>query len=531
MLTLSRWKVLLVLASALFGVLFTLPNLLPQSVVDSLPAFMPHDRLSLGLDLQGGSYLLEEVDTGALQKERLTNLTEDVRTKLRTEQIAFTDLALVGDQITVRITDPTQVDAAFKALSNSLGGRLPSGGRDVTVERRPDQHIAVAYVPQASDAAARDAVTTSIETIRRRIDALGAKEPVITRQGTSRIVIEAPGESDPEKLKAIIGKTAKLTFQMVDTTVSPADIAAGRIPAEDEILQSDQVGGPPMIVKRRSVVTGEMLTKASADHDPNTNSPDVDFSFNGIGTQRFAEVTSQNIGKPFAIVLDKKYIEAPTIRSAIVGGSGQITGGFTEQSAHDLALLLNSGALPAPLNAIEQHTVGAELGADAVRAGQISVMIGAALIFIFIILAYGLFGGFAAIALVVNGLMIVGAMSLSHATLTLPGIAGLVLTLAVAVDANVLIYERMRDEVRGGRPAMSAADAGFKRALTTIIDANATTVVAAIIMFNLGAGPVKGFALTLLIGVFTSLFTAILITQVLIGWWFRAFRPKTLPIS
>jgi preprotein translocase subunit SecD len=530
MLTLSRWKIILVLASLLFGVLFTLPNLLPPGVVDSLPAFLPHDRLNLGLDLQGGSYLLEEVDTKALESERLTNLTEDVRTKLHAEQIVFTDLGVIGDQISVRITDPAQMSNAFRVLNGSLGQRLPSGGRDVTVQTGPDQHITVAFVPQAANAAASDAVTRSIEIIRKRIDALGAKEPLITQQGSTRIVIEAPGESDPEKLKAIIGKTAKLTFQMVDTDVSPQDAAAGRVPPEDEILPSDDGFQPVYVVKRRSVVTGEMLTSASGSHDE-SNNPAVAFSFNGMGTGRFASVTSQNIGKPFAIVLDKRIISAPNIRSAITGGSGIITGRFTEDSAHQLALLLSSGALPAPLNVVEQHTVGAELGADAVRAGEISILIGGALIFAFIILAYGLFGGFAAIALVINGLMIVGAMSLSHATLTLPGIAGLVLTLAVAVDANVLIYERMRDEVRGGRPAMSAADAGFKRALTTIIDANATTVVAAVIMFNLGAGPVKGFALTLLIGVFTSVFTAVLITQVLIGWWFRAFHSKTLPIS
>jgi preprotein translocase subunit SecD len=277
------------------------------------------------------------------------------------------------------------------------------------------------------------------------------------------------------------------------------------------------------------MVEGGMLTAAASSHDEN-GLPDIVFAFNGLGSQRFGEATSENIGKPFAIVLDNRVISAPVIKSAILGGSGDITGNFTEQSAHDLALVLKSGALPAPLNMVEQHTVGAELGADAVKAGQISVIVGAAAIFIFIILAYGLFGGFAAIALVVNGLMIVGIMSVFHATLTLPGVAGMVLTLAVAVDANVLIYERMRDEVRSGRPAMAAADAGFRRALTTIIDANATTVVAAVIMFNLGAGPVKGFALTLFIGVLTSVFTAVLITQVLIGWWFRAFRSKTLPI-
>ena len=302
-------------------------------------------------------------------------------------------------------------------------------------------------------------------------------------------MVEAPGESDPEKLKAVIGKTAKLTFQMVDVEAAPEDITAGRIPPDDEQLVAapGEQGPPNYVVKRRSVVTGEMLTQASAGHDEN-NLPDINFAFNGNGARRFAEVTAANIGKPFAIVLDKQVISAPRINSAITAGSGQITGNFTEESAHNLALLLKSGALPAPLNVIAQHTVGAELGADAVKAGQVSILIGAALIFAFIILSYGLFGGFAAIALIINGLMIVGAMSLTQATLTLPGIAGLVLTLAVAVDANVLIYERMRDEVRSGRQAMSAADAGFKRALTTIIDANVTTLVASIIMFQFGSG-------------------------------------------
>ena len=526
MLALSRWKIILVLASAIFGLVFTLPNLAPSG---ALPSWAPQQRLNLGLDLQGGSFLLLEVDTAALRKERLTNLTEDVRTKLQAEQIEFSGLGVTGDTIDVRITDPSKAAAAFKLLNEGVGERLLSGGRDVTVQTRPDQHIQVSFTSQAANAAAVDAVTRSIEIIRKRIDALGTREPVITQQGADRIVVEAPGESDPEKLKAVIGKTAKLTFQMVDGDVSPEDIAAARIPPDDEVLPSDDGFAPAYVVKRRSVVTGEMLTSASGSHDEN-NSPAVAFSFNGQGSARFAQVTSQNIGKPFAIVLDKRIISAPRINSAITGGSGIITGRFTEESAHDLALLLKTGALPAPLNVIQQNTVGAQLGADAVKAGTLSIIVGAALIFAFIILSYGLFGVFAAMALVVNGLMIVGAMSLTQATLTLPGIAGLVLTLAVAVDANVLIYERMRDEVRGGRPAMSAADAGFTRALTTIIDANVTTLVAAIIMFQFGSGPVKGFALTLFVGVITSVFTAVLITQVLIGWWFRAFRSKTLPI-
>jgi preprotein translocase subunit SecD len=526
MLAFSRWKIGLVVASVLFGVVFTLPNLLPVGV---LPSWAPSQRLNLGLDLQGGSYLLYEVDTAALQKERLTNLVEDVRTRLRAASIDFSGLGLSGPGVGVRINNPAQVSQAATLLGGALGERQIGGGRDVTVDKAPDQQLAITLSAASAHAAAVDAVTRSIEIIRKRIDALGTKDPSITQQGATRIVVEAPGESDPEKLKSVIGKTAKLTFQMVDMEVSPEDVAAGRLPADDELLPSEDGFHPAYVVKRRSVVTGEMLTSASSSHDEN-NRPDISFAFNSQGARRFAETTSQNIGKPFAIVLDKRVISAPVINGAITGGSGQITGNFTEDSAHDLALLLRSGALPAPLNVVEQHTVGAELGADAVKAGQISILIGAGLIFAFIILSYGLFGVFAAIALVVNGLMIVGAMSLTQATLTLPGIAGLVLTLAVAVDANVLIYERMRDEVRAGRPAMSAADAGFGRALTTIIDANVTTLVAAVIMFQFGSGPVKGFAWTLFIGVITSVFTAVLITQVLIGWWFRAFRRKTLPI-
>jgi preprotein translocase subunit SecD len=527
MLTLSRWKIILVLASFLFGLLFTLPNLVSGR---QLPGFLPQQKLNLGLDLQGGSYLLLEVDTNALRKERLTNLTEDVRTKLQGAQIDFSGLGVIGDIIDVRITDPGKADAAFRLLNSELGERLLTGGRDVVVQTRPDQHIQVSFVSQAANAAARDAVSRSIEIIRKRIDALGTKEPIITQQGSNRIVVEAPGESDPEKLKAVIGKTAKLTFQMVDVNVAPEDVTAGRVPPDDVLLPSDDGFQPVYVVKRRSVVTGEMLTSASGSHDEN-NAPAVAFSFNAIGTQRFAQVTSQNIGKPFAIVLDGRVISAPRINTAITGGSGIITGHFTEDSAHELALLLKTGALPAPLNVVEERTVGAELGADAVRAGAVSLAIGAVAIFVFIILAYGLFGIFAAVALVINVMLIIGAMSLTQATLTLPGIAGLILTMAVAVDANVLIYERMRDEANSGRGPMASADQGYRRALTSIIDANVTTMISALIMFQFGAGPVKGFAWTLSIGVVSSVFTAVLVTQVLIGWWFRASRPKSLPIT
>ncbi|ADG09926.1 protein translocase subunit SecD [Caulobacter segnis] len=532
MLTLSRWKIIAVTLSVVFGILFSLPNVLPQKTLDAMPAWLPHQKLNLGLDLQGGSYLLYEVDTEALHRERLSNLMEDTRTQLRSEQIPFGELNQQGEIISVRIGDPARYNDALNLLRKNLGAPLAGaiGGKDVSVSGKGDNRIEVRFVPEAIKADAVKAVDQSIETIRRRIDSLGTKEPSINRQGENRIMIQAPGESDPEKLRAIIGKTAKLTFQMVDETVTPEDMQAGRIPPGSEVLPGDQYA-PYYVVKKRAIVSGEELTNAQQQFDPQSGNPVVQLTFNASGGRKFGEMTGRNIGKRFAIVLDDKVLSAPTIQSAITGGSGIITGNFTVQSANELSLLLRSGALPAPLNVEDQRTVTAELGADAVKAGSISLAIGAVSMFVFVILAYGLFGGFAAIALVVNVLLIVGIMSMTQATLTFPGIAGLILTLAVAVDANVLIYERMRDEANAGRTPMAAADHGYKLALTSILDANITSLISGLIMFSFGSGPVKGFAWTLVIGVFTSLFTAIFITQVLIGWWFKTAKPKKLPIA
>jgi preprotein translocase subunit SecD len=533
MMTLSRWKIFAVVASAIFGLLFTLPNLVPANVLAAMPSWLPHQKLNLGLDLQGGSYLLLEVDTNALRAERLTNLSEEVGTTLRNGNIAITDPALTNGVVSVRVTNPDQVNAAVSLLRKNVGAPLAgvAGGNEVVISTRSDQRIEAAFSPATEAADAAKAVEQSIEIIRRRIDSLGTKEPAIIRQGANRIVVQAPGESDPEKLKNIIGQTAKLTFQMVDETVSPEDIAAGRIPRRVMQLPSEDGYAPSYILERRILVSGEMLTDARQEFDQQTGQPQVSFRFNGAGAQRFGEVTGKNIGRRFAIVLDNKVISAPVIQSAITGGSGRITGNFTPETANNLAVLLRSGALPAPLTVEDQRTVTAELGADAVKAGSISLAIGAVSMVVFILLAYGLFGVFAAIALVVNVLMIIGIMSLTQATLTFPGIAGLILTLAVAVDANVLIYERMRDEAHAGRTAMAAADVGFSRALVSIMDANITSLISALIMFQFGSGPVRGFAWTLAIGVVCSVFTAVLITQVLISWWFRVTRPKTLPIA
>jgi preprotein translocase subunit SecD len=534
MMSSSRWKVFFVVLATILGLWFTLPNLLPAHVRDGLPAFMPRSTLKLGLDLQGGSDLLYSVDTAALRNERLTNMAEDTRTQLRDKNIAFTDLAVTNGQIGLRITDPTQMTAAANALRQTVGAPLAgvSGGRDVTVSTGADQRLVVAFVPEAFDAEAQRAVEQNIEVIRRRIDQMGTKEPDITRRGKNRIDIQAAGESDPERLKTIIGQTAKLSFQMLDEEASPDDIAQGRIPPGDEILVSTDGRAPSYIVKKRQVVTGEMLTSASAGFDSQTGRSEVELRFNGLGAKRFGDITRENVGKRFAIILDKKILSTPVIEGPIPGGSGRITGNFTAETANDLAVLLRAGSLPAPMKVEEQRTVGAELGADAVKAGAISAIVGLVATMAFMLLIYGgLFGGISLIALAVNAVMIIGVMSFTQATLTLPGIAGLILTLAVAVDANVLIYERMRDELRAGKSLISSMDAGFARAWGTIFDANMTHIFSALIMFNLGSGTVKGFAWTLAIGVLTTVFSAVLVTQVLLAWWFRAARPKTLPIA
>jgi preprotein translocase subunit SecD len=536
MLELSRWKIIAVVLAAVFGIVFTLPNFvqfLPADMRAKVQAVLPGQTLNLGLDLRGGSHLLYEVDTQALIKEKLTTLSEDIRSTLDQEQIASSYPVITGHSVQVQITDPRQLDQAMTAVGKLAqpiaGGNL--GLREFDISQQPPNIITFTMSDRAATAEAASAVQREIEIIRKRVDALGTKEASITPEGTSRIVIEAPGESDPERLKAVIGKTAKLTFQMVDEGVSREDAnnPQAPIPPSDIRLPSDSKYEKFVVVKKRIVVGGEDLTDAHLGFDQ-YNRPAIDFRFDSKGATRFADTTIHNLGKRFAIILDNRSISAPVIQSPITGGSGDIEGNFTQQEATDLSQLLKSGALPAPLNVVEQRTVGPELGNDAIKAGAISLGIGALAIVIFIILAYGLFGVFAVVALIVNILMILAFMSTTQATMTLPGIAGMILTLAVAVDANVLIYERMRDEQRTGHAAMAAADHGFRRALVSIIDANITTLISALIMFQFGVGPVRGFAWTLVIGVLTSVFTAVLITQVLIGWWFKVAKPKHLPI-
>ncbi|HWE46821.1 MAG TPA: protein translocase subunit SecD [Caulobacteraceae bacterium] len=533
MIQVTRWKVIILSLALVFGVLFTLPNFLTPSQRDALPGFLPHATLHLGLDLQGGSQLLFQVDQPALKKAHLTALVEDIRKKLQDAQIGATEPAVDGDIVRVGITDPSKVDQAMATLQD-LAQPLQSapGTREFLISKNGNS-IVFTMPDQALKAETIAAVKQSIEIIRKRIDKTGTKAPNIVPQGLDRILIEAPGESDPEELKRLIGKTAKLTFQMVDLTASPEDVQAGTIPAPPGTVLLPLDGDPRanwVLVRKRVLVSGEDLTNAFLSHD-DYNKPAIGFRFNAKGAAKFADVTMNNIGKPFAIVLDNRVISDPRIDSAITGGNGIITGNFTADSASELADLLKSGSLPAKLDVIQQETVGSLLGKEAIKAGEISIAIGFVAIVIFMLLSYGgLFGGVSVLGLVLNGLLSLAFLSFTQATLTLPGIAGLILTLAVAVDANVLIYERTREEARAGRSPMAAADAGYSRALITIIDANLTTLVAALIMLALGSGPVRGFAWTLSIGVFTSVFSAVMVSQLLLGLWFRWSRPKKLPI-
>ncbi len=525
MLYFANWKILLICAICAFGVLLALPNLFSSAALDRLPDIVPHKQVSLGLDLRGGSYLLLEVDVAAAERERLNSIIDNVRNALLDANIGYTGLAVKGDAIAFKIRELGRVDDARQALAKI--------DPDLTVAITPDGAGTVRFSAAATETKRSLAVEQSIEIIRRRIDETGIKEPTIEQEGQDRILVELPGISDPEHVKALLGRTAKLTFQLVDTGVPLEDARSGRLPIGDEILpasasSAQRVGPDAYVVQKRVMVGGGMLVDAQPSFEG--NEPVVSFRFDAEGAQRFGDATRANVGKPFAIVLDNKVISAPVIKEAILGGSGIISGSFTVQSASDLALLLRAGALPAPITILEERTVGPGLGADSIHAGAMACIVGVALVVVFMVLFYGLFGVFADIALFFNLCLMLGGLSLLGATLTLPGIAGIALTMGMAVDANVLIYERIREEVRAGRTILSSLDAGFKRAFGTIVDSHVTTLVAGALMFWLGSGPVKGFAVTLSIGVLTSLFSAILVTRLLIVTWVRRSKPKLIPI-
>jgi preprotein translocase subunit SecD len=533
MLYFTRWKALAIILTALVVCLCAVPNFFPEARVKTWPSWAQR-RLVLGLDLQGGSYLLLEVDSNYIKKEKLDAVRDDVRRSLREAKIGYTGLASKGDSVEVRITKDTDLPAAvtkLRELSQPMGGLLGSNGqRSLEVSDAGGGIVRLTVTPAAVTDRIRQTIEQSIQIVERRVNELGTVEPLIQRQGQDRILVQVPGLQDPTRLKALLGQTAKMDFRMVDSTVSPEQAQAGRLPPDSELLQSSEAGHPPSVVKKQVLVSGGDLTDAQAGFDPRSSEPVVNFRFNTAGARKFSQATSENVGQPFAIVLDNKVISAPVIREPITGGSGQISGNFTVQTANDLAILLRAGALPAPLTIIEERTVGPGLGQDSIDKGELAAYVGSIMVIVFMLLTYRLFGVFANIAVAINVAMIFGVLSLLNATLTLPGIAGIVLTVGIAVDSNVLIYERIREELRGGRTAISAIDAGFKRALSTILDSNITTFIAAAVLFYIGTGPVRGFAVTLGIGIITTVFTAFTLTRLIVAGWVRWKRPQSVPI-
>jgi preprotein translocase subunit SecD len=533
MLYFTRWKALGIILTALVVCLCAVPNFFPEAQVKTWPAWAQR-RLVLGLDLQGGSYLLLEVDSNYVKRQKLDQIRSDAQKALREAKIQYTGLAVRNDAVEVRISKDTDLPTALsklRELSQPLGGLLGSSGQRSLEVTDAGGGLIRLTVPQAAITdLLRRTIEQSIQIVERRVNELGTVEPVIQRQGTDRILVQVPGLQDPTRLKELLGKTAKMEFRMVDTTVSPDQAQQGRLPPDSELLMSASSPKIPYVVKKEVLVSGGELTDAQPGFDQRTNEPIVNFRFNTTGARKVARATTENVGQPFAIVLDNEVISAPVIREPITGGQGQISGSFTVQSANDLAVLLRAGALPAPLTVVEERTVGPGLGQDSIEKGELAAYVGSILVIVFMLVTYRLFGVFANIAVAINVAMIFGLLSLLNATLTLPGIAGIVLTVGIAVDSNVLIYERIREELRHGRTAISAIDAGFKRALSTILDSNITTFIAAAVLFYIGTGPVRGFAVTLGIGIITTVFTAFTLTRLIVAGWVRWKRPQSVPI-
>lgn len=534
MLYFSKWKIVSILGAVFLAVLFTLPNFLSKDVVAGFPSWMPASQMKLGLDLQGGSHLLMQVDEASLVRERLESLEGDVRRILRAERIGYR--LSKGDKrsINVRLRKVEDADNAIDKLGEltlpvtaGLFGR--SSVVEVAASQPEDSLLVYSLTDDGLAHGLQSAVTQSIEVIGRRINELGTNEPVVQRQGNDRILIQFPGLDDPQTLKDLIGTTAKLSFHLVSNAMDANNALTSRPPAGTKVLFEDTDPPTPYLIETRVMVDGENLVDSQAGFDSRTNEPIVSFRFDTKGASRFGKVTQNNVGRPFAIVLDGEIISAPVIREAILGGSGQISGNFSVEGANNLAILLRAGALPADLTIIEERTVGPGLGLDSIEAGKDASLIGAFLVLMFMWATYGTLGLIANVALIANISMIIGLLSILGATLTLPGIAGIVLTMGMAVDANVLIYERIREERRNGRNIIQSFDAGFKHALGTILDANITTFIAAIILFYLGSGPVRGFAITLAIGIITTVFTAYTFTRLLVSLWVRYKRPKELP--
>jgi preprotein translocase subunit SecD len=531
MLDFPRWKQAWYWFLTAACCLAALPSLFSIAGVQ-WPKALPSPMINLGLDLAGGSHILLEASPAQVVRQRLEGMEENLRTKLRQapKPIAIGDISARDGTLTFMVADPGQVDAMRELILPLTTGAGLTGQRDWDIQVIDGNRFVLTPTREGIDLAVSNAMETATEVVRKRIDALGTREPTIIRQGSQRIVVQVPGLKDPQALKDLLGKTAKLEFKLVDGTASPADIAQGIAPPGSQIVPYADQPGAAIAVKRLGGIKGDSLTNAQAGNNQQTNESIVSITFDQQGGEKFAKLTSENVGKPFAIILDGKVLSAPNINEPILGGSAQISGSFNAQSANQLAIALRSGALPVDLKVIEERSVGPDLGADSIRKGVIAMMIGTIALMTFIVITYGRFGVYACVALVINVLMILGVMAGINTTLTLPGIAGFVLTIGAAVDANVLIYERIREERHRGRRVMQAVEVGYKEASRAIFDANITNVIAAVLMFLFGSGPVRGFAVVLMIGIVTSVFTAVTLTRMWVAGWLRKARPADLAL-
>lgn len=528
MLDFPRWKVWGISLICLIGVLLAVPSLFPANEVAKWPRWVPSAQINLGLDLAGGSHLLLEADTSGLAKQRLEQMEERLRVGLRRESppIEIGEISTADNKLTFMVRNPAQVDAAVEfARTQTQPAGL--GPRDWNVDVLDQNRIVMTPTQAGLEQALTQAMDTAREVVYNRVDPDGTKEVTVIRQGDTRILVQVPGLEDPEALKTLLGKTARLEFKLVDQTASPEQVAQGRAPVGSQVLPMQ--GGGAIAVKRRAIVTGDQLIDAKQSYDQN-NQPGVSITFDSTGAKAFGRVTRENVNKPFAIILDNVVLSAPNINEPILGGQAQIMGSYTVQTANELAVQLRSGKLPLELKVIEERTIGPELGKESIKWGGIAAGVATLAVILFMLITYGRFGVYATIGLILNALFILGILALFGASLTLPGIAGFVLTIGAAVDANVLINERIREEQRRGRRVLDAIEAGYREASTAIFDANITNVIAAVLMFYFGSGPIRGFAVVLMIGIVTSVFSAVNITRMLVALWARRARPRELHI-
>lgn len=531
MLDFPRWKTIATIAALVVGIWLALPTLVPASFWSNLPASVA-PKINLGLDLAGGSHLLLEADAADARQLRVESMERTVRDAMRGERgsdddIAIGDLQRTANSVSFLVRDATQVDAARDRLNTLTTGAQLTGQRTWDIEVRDTTRVVVTLTEAGFEEFLRQSMVGARDVVERRLDGFGTREPTIILEGEDRIVVQVPGIDDPGALKELLGQTARLEFRMVTENFDPAEAAQGRAPVGSMVVPyANQQGFE--VVSRQVMISGDQLEDAQQSFDQQSGAPVVTIQFNGAGATTFSRVTRDGVGKRFAMLVDGKVLSAPVINEPINGGSAQISGGFTVDSANQLAIALNSGALPIELQVVEERTVSPELGADSVRRGAIACVIALLVVMAYMVMTYGSFGMLANVAVLLNVVIIIGIMAMLGLTLSLPGIAGMVLTVGAAVDANVLINERIREELRRGRNVLAALDHGFKEASTAIFDANVTNVIAGALMFTFGSGPVQGFAVVLMIGIITSYFTAVTVTRMWVSHWYARKRPTEL---